>query len=439
MGRWEFWAIAMVMIVAASATIIVPALWFQRAPDDARFYRRRILASLAAVIVLPLAALVLYAILGSPALTSRSPGATPAMASHPPITSQTSTQGGELNAAIERLERKLRSEPQNVESWRLLSQSYAFTGRTADATRASEMADRAASGKEVTPPAAAAAAAVASSQEFTELEERLRKDPRDVDALILLAEGHRRRREFSQSLAAFARLVELKAMSADLWADYADALAADRGGLDAESAPLIHKALELDPRHPKALWLLGSWQTKSRDFPGAVDTWERLATVLPPASSDARIIAANLEEARKALASTASMQRATVNRPPQGSSARAEPIALSGEVQVDPKLRARIPAGATLFVFAKAVDSPGPPLAVVRSRVGAWPTRFKLDDAAAMLPERTLSHFQDVIVEARISRSGSATAERGDLRGASGVLNPRSSGPVRLVISEEIG
>jgi cytochrome c-type biogenesis protein CcmH/NrfG len=435
MGRWEFWAIATVMIVAASATIIVPALWFQRAPDDARFYRRRILASLAAVIVLPLAALVLYAILGSPALTSRSPSATPAMASHPPVTSETGTRGGELNEAIERLEEKLRSEPQNVASWRLLSQSYAFTGRTADAKRANEMANRAASGDEVTPPAAA----VASSQEFTQLEERLRKDPSDVDALILLAEGHRRRREFSQSLAAFARLVELKAMSADLWADYADALAADRGGLDAESAPLIHKALELDPRHPKALWLLGSWQTKSRDFPGAVDTWERLATVLPPASSDARIIAANLEEARKALASTASMQRATVNRPPQGSSARAEPIALSGEVQVDPKLRARIPAGATLFVFAKAVDSPGPPLAVVRSRVGAWPTRFKLDDAAAMLPERTLSHFQDVIVEARISRSGSATAERGDLRGASGVLNPRSSGPVRLVISEEIG
>lgn len=429
MGRWEFWAIAMVMSVVACAILIVPALWFQRAQSDASFHRRRILAIIGAVAALPLAAMVLYGILGSPTVPSTHGARVPV--SHPALDSSASAQqGGDLGEAVTRLETKLRADSSNAEDWRLLSQSYAFMGRAADAARAQEMAERAEKGAAVDP---AVLGPTATREDFAHLEARLSKDARDADALILLAEGHRRKREFPQALAAFSRLVELKAMSADLWADYADALAADHGGLDAESAALINKALKLDARHPKALWLLGSWQTRTRDHRSALATWERLSSVLPPTSPDAGIIAANIQEARNELGMSDASRAAPATAAPRAS------VSLSGEVEVDPKLRARIPRGSMLLVFAKAVSSPGPPLAVVRYEVGSWPTRFKLDDAAAMLPGRTLSGFEDVIVEARISRSGSATAARGDLRGVSGVLNPRASGPLRLVISEEIG
>jgi cytochrome c-type biogenesis protein CcmH len=115
-------------------------------------------------------------------------------------------------------------------------------------------------------------------------------------------------------------------------------------------------------------------------------------------------------------------------------------VSLSGQVQLDPRLKSRVPADTVLFIFAKSVEQPGPPLAVFRTTAASWPVQFMLDDSMAMMPTRKLSDFQKVTVEARLSRSGSANPSAGDLRGASGVLNPRqASAPLRIIIDKEIG
>ena len=113
-------------------------------------------------------------------------------------------------------------------------------------------------------------------------------------------------------------------------------------------------------------------------------------------------------------------------------------VAVQGTVSLDRALTPRVQAGDTLFIYAKAADSPGPPLAVWRTVVGAWPVSFKLDDSLSMLPTRKLSGFDKVIVEARISHSGQATRTRGDLYGVSAVLKPDASKPLNLVISREV-
>ena len=94
---------------------------------------------------------------------------------------------------------------------------------------------------------------------------------------------------------------------------------------------------------------------------------------------------------------------------------------------------------ATLFVYAKAVDSPGPPLAVWRTTAGHWPVSFRLDDSMAMIPTRRLSQFDKVIVEARISRSGQAMPTTGDLYVTSPVVHPSGGQKLALVINREIG
>ena len=97
-----------------------------------------------------------------------------------------------------------------------------------------------------------------------------------------------------------------------------------------------------------------------------------------------------------------------------------------------------MPAGTTLFIYAKEAGAAGPPLAVVRSSTGKWPMTFQLDDSNAMLPTRKLSGSTRVIVEARISRSGNATPQAGDLRAVSAVVDPRRAGKLRLLINEPI-
>jgi hypothetical protein len=115
------------------------------------------------------------------------------------------------------------------------------------------------------------------------------------------------------------------------------------------------------------------------------------------------------------------------------------PGEISGTVSLDGHLASQVDPGATLFIYAKAADSPGPPLAVMRVAAGNWPVSFRLDDSMAMLPSRRLSQFQKVIVEARISRSGQATPAAGDLYVTSDTVNPGSRKKLALVINHEIG
>jgi cytochrome c-type biogenesis protein CcmH len=76
---------------------------------------------------------------------------------------------------------------------------------------------------------------------------------------------------------------------------------------------------------------------------------------------------------------------------------------------------------------------------VVRASVDQWPVKFSLNDSQAMLPQRKLSDFRRVIVEARISQSGQPLSQRGDLQGSSGTLDPKSDKPIRVVIHDVIG
>lgn len=416
MGAIQFWSVATLMVVATTAVLVVPLFWRARADEVDRAQpnraRQRGFALLAAAAV-PVVALGLYAWTGKPdlAITPPAPWNGDGIgAKHARAAMQGGGEnGGDLDAAINRLRARLTANPSDAEGWRLLAQSYEFQGRATEAAEANKQAE--AAGASPRGPVAMAAG-------------------QDADAVSLAqrAEQLRRERNFSEAVAAFAELSRRGGMSADLWADYADALGGARGKLDDEAARYIDAALRIDPDHAKALWLRASWQTQKGDYPAAVGTWQRLAGLLPPDSPDARIIAANLAEARTRIG--ASTQTAA----PRGAS-----IALSGSVRLDPRWKHRVAAGDVLFVFARAADERGPPLAVFRTKAGPWPLEFRLDDSDAMMPDRKLSDFTRVILEARISRTGNALAQPGDLRAVSAVLNPRAAQPQQLTIAEEVG
>jgi cytochrome c-type biogenesis protein CcmH len=112
---------------------------------------------------------------------------------------------------------------------------------------------------------------------------------------------------------------------------------------------------------------------------------------------------------------------------------------ISGTVEIVSKLAARAgTAGATLFIYAKQPNVPGPPLAVLRMRAEHWPVTFTLSDANAMVPGRNLSSADNVQIEARISRSGEALPQAGDLVGTVTSVNPRTGHAVKISIDREI-
>jgi hypothetical protein len=118
--------------------------------------------------------------------------------------------------------------------------------------------------------------------------------------------------------------------------------------------------------------------------------------------------------------------------------AAAGPAQLDGVVDIAAALKAKAPAGLTLFIVAKAVGAPGPPVGVMRTSTGQWPLRFRLDDSSAMVPGRNLSSAGAVTVQARISRDGMATPQPGDLQSGVISVNPRDRKSLQLLIDQEI-
>jgi cytochrome c-type biogenesis protein CcmH len=181
---------------------------------------------------------------------------------------------------------------------------------------------------------------------------------------------------------------------------------------------------------------IASLETRLGKGGGSADDWELLAKSFE--------FLGRPEDARKARArqlppvppDSAEAARAAVASP--STVAAGSGVRVSGEVSLAPALRAKAAAGATLFIVAKSVDSPGAPVAVFRGSVGSWPFKFQLDDSQSMMPGRNLSSAGRVTIEARISQSGQPMPSAGDLRGSTGAINPADHQPLKILIDQVV-
>jgi cytochrome c-type biogenesis protein CcmH len=265
------------------------------------------------------------------------------------------------------------------------------------------------------------------------LADRMKQNPDDAEGWAMLGRSYSVIGRFSDASRAYAEAVRRIPNNAQLYADYADAVAMAQGrSLRGEPEKLIARALEIDPGNVKARALAGTVAFDKKDYAAAVTHWERILKVAPPDSEIARAVSSSIAEA-KALAAGGSPapQR-------QAAAAPAEKgAALSGVVKLAPELASKVAPNDTVFIYARAAEGPRAPLAVMRKAARELPTKFTLDDSMAMAPNMKLSSFDRVIVAARVSRTGNAAPQAGDLQGAS-VAVANSASDVTVVIDSEV-
>jgi cytochrome c-type biogenesis protein CcmH len=243
---------------------------------------------------------------------------------------------------------------------------------------------------------------------------KMRENPDDADGWKMLGRSYAVLGRFADAVDAYSKAALRAPKDAQLLADFADALAMVRGqSLQGEPEKLVLRALEIDPNNLKALALAGTAAFHRSDFKLAAEYWERMLPLVPPDSEDARAIRENVAEAR-----------ARAGESPMASGAPAAPAAaphpgIRGTVRLSQKLRDKLSPGDTLFVYARAAEGPPMPLAILRRKAGELPLEFALNDSMAMAPGMNVSAFPRVVVTARVSRSGNAKPEAGDLQGAS--------------------
>ncbi len=262
------------------------------------------------------------------------------------------------------------------------------------------------------------------------LAKRLQSRPDDVQGWTMLARSYSVLGRFAEASKAYAHVVGLEKDNPDLLADYADALAMAQGRtLKGEPYDVVKRALKINPRHVKALALAGSAEFEAGRFAKAARYWEQSLAQLPADSPFAKSLRASVDEARS-RAGEAPLASAPAERPASANAA----AAISGTVRLSPRLANRVSPDQTLFVYAHA-EGARMPVAIVRARASELPYAFRLDDSMSMTPSNPLSAQSKVRVEARISKSGSAMPQSGDLRGESALIAPGASG-LDLVIDQ---
>ena len=259
------------------------------------------------------------------------------------------------------------------------------------------------------PPPAPGIAAQDLQRVVGQLQEKLAKQPEDVEGWKLLGRSATVLGDFTLARDAFGEAhARTQGRDAEAIVGYAESLVlVDEGEIDGRAGELFEQALALSPDDPRALWYGGIGAYRRGDTALARERWVELQNHdLPP-------------ELRQVLAE----QLAQVQQPgmPQAGEPRAPSAAGAVDISIglDAALAARVPPNATLFVIARR-GAGGPPLAVQRRSIGAWPASVRLSDADAMLPGITLSGSGPLKLIARISSSGQPIASSGDLYGEVG-------------------
>lgn len=270
------------------------------------------------------------------------------------------------------------------------------------------------------------------------LAEKLQDHPNDGQGWLMLARSYGALGRFPESAAAYSRAVGLLPPDAQTLADFADTVAMAQGKtLLGEPEAIVREALKVDSNNIKALALAGTIAFERQNYSAAIGQWQKILALVPPDSGVASGIQGSIRDAENRMA-VAVKTGAAVAEPIRAAGGPAAPNAgVSGAVTLDPALARSVAAGDTVFVFARAVDGPKIPLAMMKRAVADLPLQFSLDDSMAMAPNFRLSQYKQVVIGARISKSGDAMPRSGDLEGLSGTVSPGAAG-VKIIINTKV-
>jgi cytochrome c-type biogenesis protein CcmH len=236
------------------------------------------------------------------------------------------------------------------------------------------------------------------------LQKKLQSNPNNIEGWYMLGMAYLQGELADSAITAFANANRLDPARDDIALSYAQTLIfSQQGHLNPKSRELLMQVLNKHPDHEGALLLMGMGAFRSGDYAGALAFLPRLKQVHLARTGGSQAKA--IEEIDKAIAIAQQ----------GGQDTAASKAGIQVTVKLSKELQRKLSANDVLFVFAKALNGPPMPLAVVKQPVGRFPIVIELNDQQSMMPELKLSKFASVIVGARISKTGTPQGESGDL------------------------
>ncbi|MBV5309373.1 c-type cytochrome biogenesis protein CcmI [Chromatium okenii] len=296
------------------------------------------------------------------------------------------------------------------------------------------------------------------------LEERLKADPASVDGWLMLGRTYFALENRERGLVAVAKAFALAPTQIEVMLAYAESLVvtSDSSNLAGRPTELINAVLQREPTNATARWLRGVVAYRQGNYQRALEMWQSIAAELEPGGEEAKNLGELIAAAKQRLgeqpapapitdvqsttdapvapadapvtAATAPVSTATVADSAPAPVAADNAAALRVTVALDPTLATQTSPDQAVFIFARAANGPPMPLAAVRLTVKDLPQTVTLDDSSALMPALRLSAFSEVIVGARISASGEAMPQTGDLEGETAPFAANTTAAVAVTI-----
>ena len=273
----------------------------------------------------------------------------------------------------------------------------------------------------------------AINQMVARLAEKLKSEPNNLEGWLMLGRSYKMLTRYSESVEAFAHAYQLAGENADVVLPYAEALAlANKSDWSGKPKELVMAVLAKEPDNLTGIWFAAMINAQQGDKKTAVTYLKKLETLLPADSPDK-------QEIRNIIANTEN----ELGNPKPVTGKKAEDdkkpsVSVSVQVSLAQELAKEIQPNDTVFIYAQALSGPKMPLAIIRKQVGELPLTTLLSDADSMMPNMKLSNFNQVRLLARISKSGSAMPQPGDLIGTIEQINLNDTEVHKIVINDQI-
>jgi cytochrome c-type biogenesis protein CcmH len=292
------------------------------------------------------------------------------------------------------------------------------------------------------------------------LQAKIDKEGGTVEEWTMLGRSHKYLGENEQAAKAFAVALEKDSTNAQLMLELAEALALNNNRIFTDDArALVLKAHEMEPDNPNTLWFAGVAEFQSEKYHNAI---EYLTKVLPLVDNDVEVmksVISIIAKSRQALVDAgekmpalehmpgveALMAKAKAAGKDAPAMAASKKVSSQGPatrlqifVDVSDQVKQRFDANDTVFVYAKAKQGPRMPLAVQRITLAALPTTVILDDSMAMVEGMNLSAFDELVISARVTKTGSAIAQSGDYIGKIDVADKSADTKLKVIIDKAV-
>ena len=261
--------------------------------------------------------------------------------------------------------------------------------------------------------------ALSLEESIASLEQRLQEKPNNVEGWKMLGQSYFIMQRYDSAKQAYLKGLDLvNQADPELLVLTAEASAFSNNELFTEyEKSLLKKALAINPNHERALWYSGYAAYTSEDYSNAVGYWQSLLVLVPADRPEVKqSLVTFLDDARKKAGLNPSESPLEANASTTSLEDDAsEQRTIKVSVQLNQKVNAQVNSNDTLFIYARPAKGPKMPLSLARMTVSNLPTTVTLSREMAMMPNMTIDSFDEVEVLARVSKSGQAITQTGDL------------------------